>query len=223
MIKKITLYLILIIFFCNKSWAIKAHEELIEKLEMLFPLEIYFQQITQQNKTIDGWMIMGGKGKVRTEFQPPNNLVIVGTGKWLIFHDAQYDRTTYLPMNKGILNSILNPLNLNKSEEIEVTKENTNDITFYNISSKKKHYEGRLRISFSNKRSSEILEWIITDKKNNSINVKVKKIIRLKPKEIEDKPFFLFTEDMRNNKKAFLGPYKRKFKKISKSGRPGDY
>ena len=222
--KKITAYLFLIIVFSYKIYAIETHEELIEKLEMLFPLEIHFQQTTQQNKTIEGWMILGGKGKVRTEFQPPNNLVIVGTGKWLIFHDAQYDRTTYLPMDKGILNSILNPITLKDSREIEVTKESTKDITFYDISSKKKNYEGRLRISFSNKRNSEILEWKITDRNKNNTNVKVKKINRLKLKEIENVPFFSFTEDMRNSKNAFLGPYKkRELKKIPKSGRPGDY
>ena len=43
---------------------------------------------------MEGWMLVGGKGKVRTEFKPPNNLVIIGTGKWLIFHDAEFDRTT---------------------------------------------------------------------------------------------------------------------------------
>ena len=28
---------------------------------------------------------------------------------WLIVHDAQYDRTSYLPLDKGILGALLYP------------------------------------------------------------------------------------------------------------------
>ena len=53
--------------------------------------------------------IIGGKGKARIEFSPPNNTLIVANGKWIIFHDPELDRTTYLPLKSGILKALLDP------------------------------------------------------------------------------------------------------------------
>ena len=59
-------------------------------------------------KEIKGWMIIGQKGLARVEFEPPNHLIMVADGNWLIVHDAQYDRTSYLPLESGILGLLLN-------------------------------------------------------------------------------------------------------------------
>ena len=34
---------------------------------------------------------------------------MVADGSWLVVHDAQYDRTSYLPLDKGILGALLHP------------------------------------------------------------------------------------------------------------------
>ena len=60
-------------------------------------------------KLSKGWMVIGKKGLARVEFEPPNHFIMVADGNWLIVHDAQYDRTSYLPLDGGILGLLLNP------------------------------------------------------------------------------------------------------------------
>ena len=45
-------------------------------------------------------MVIGQKGLARVEFEPPNHLIMVAEQP-LIVHDAQYDRTSYLPLERG--------------------------------------------------------------------------------------------------------------------------
>ena len=215
-------YFLLLFFFLSRLFAQDTHEELLNKLEINYPTEIFFEQTTEEKNKIKGWMIIGGKGKVRTEFKPPNNLVIVGTGKWLIFHDARYDRTTYLPINQGILSSFINPDTLKKSDELNVLKEVKEDSIIYKVSSKSELYAGKLEIVFTREDDAKILEWTVTDKTNKAIKIKVTSSEKLKQGDMNKKNFFSFSKDMRNNEKAFLGPYKRKIKKTTTSGRPGD-
>ena len=103
-------YFYLLISFCTfiqlKSEDI--HADLLNKLNESFPAEIYFNQIDSNNKKSNGWMVIGQKGLARVEFEPPNHLIMVADGNWLIVHDAQYDRTSFLPLDGGILGLLLN-------------------------------------------------------------------------------------------------------------------
>ncbi len=219
MIIKIIKYFLLSSLFCYHVHANSAHNELIEKLNKIYPLEIYFEQIVEENKSIKGWMVLGGKGKVRTEFEPPNSLVIIGTGRWLILYDVKFDRTTYLPMNTGILNSLLNPKSLKDYEKVYVSKKISKNLVTYSISSKEKTYDGRLEILFNKENGIEILGWKIIDENNKVTRVKVTESIQLNEEDIRSKPFFSFQEINRNNYKFFLGPYIRELKTIPKPGR----
>ena len=106
-IKIIFTSLVIIFPFVVQSGIFK--QELLKNIELLYPSEIFFEQ-RQNNKSSysEGWMIIGGKGLARTEFSPPNNLIIVANGKWLIMYDAQYNRTSYFPLNYGLFNAKLN-------------------------------------------------------------------------------------------------------------------
>ena len=219
MIIKIIKYFLLSSLFCYHVHANSAHNELIEKLDKIYPLEIYFEQIVEDNKSIKGWMVLGGKGKVRTEFQPPNSLVIIGTGRWLILYDVKFDRTTYLPMKTGILNSLLNPKSLKDYEKVYVSKKINKNLVTYSISSKEKTYDGRLEILFNKENGVEILGWKIIDKNNKVTRVNVTDSIQLNEEDVRSKPFFSFQEINRNNYKFFLGPYIRELKTIPKPGR----
>ena len=102
-------YLFISFFLLVQPKAEDIHADLLNKLNESFPAEIYFNQIDSDNKKSNGWMVIGQKGLARVEFEPPNHLIMVADGNWLIVHDAQYDRTSYLPMERGILGLLLYP------------------------------------------------------------------------------------------------------------------
>ena len=134
MSKKFTFRILIIfslfVFNFEKLLAVEAHLKLIKILEMNYPLEITFEQ-SYKNKKLEGWMVINGRGMARTEFAPPNNDLIVADGKWLMFYDPEIDRTTYLPLDKGILEALLNPGSLNKRKNFKVTEiSKSESITF---------------------------------------------------------------------------------------------
>ena len=71
-------------------------------------------------------MVIGQKGLARVEFEPPNHLIMVADGNWLIAHDAQYDRTSFLPLESGILGLLLYPEKFSHNNQLSVTKNNDN-------------------------------------------------------------------------------------------------
>ena len=109
------------------------HADLLNKLSENFPAEIYFSQIDNNNKKSNGWMVIGQKGLARVEFEPPNHLIMVADGKWLIVHDAQYDRTSFLPLDGGILGLLLYPEKFSNNNKLLVTKNNRLFILFINF------------------------------------------------------------------------------------------
>ena len=80
MIIKITYKKIIIIFlfliFVKNLLSVDSHKNLLNILEYNFPLEITFEQ-THRDEKINGWMVIYGNGMARTEFEPPNNNIIV--------------------------------------------------------------------------------------------------------------------------------------------------
>ena len=90
-------YKLVFVFFLlllNKNiLSLDEHLKLIKTLEYNYPIEITFEQ-NFKNEKLKGWMVINGNGFARTEFEPPNNNLIIANGKWLIFYDPKIDRTT---------------------------------------------------------------------------------------------------------------------------------
>ena len=210
----IKIFLINIILI-NKLSSDNFHEDLLNKIDQSFPAEIFFIQTDSNNVASGGWMIVGKKGLARIEFEPPSHLVIVADGRWLVVHDARYDRTSYLPLDKGILGALLNPKEFNSINKLKVSKLENDFTTGYSVVSE--NFSGsELKIYFKN--SNNILSsWEILENGKISIKVKILKIKKLKNIKSLDKKIFKFLNSMRADKKAFLGPYERNFKKLPTS------
>ena len=122
--KNVLIFTVILIFFIKKCFSNDAHTNLISLLEMNYPLEFTFEQ-KYNNDKINGWMVIAGNGMARTEFAPPNNNLIVADGKWIMFYDPEIDRTTYIPLDKGIFKAFLKPTALieDKIFQIKETEE----------------------------------------------------------------------------------------------------
>tara|TARA_A100000164_G_C21734231_1_gene689125 strand:- start:440 stop:931 length:492 start_codon:yes stop_codon:yes gene_type:complete len=160
-------------------------------------------------------MLIGGKGLARIEFAPPNNLIMVANGKWLIVHDVEFDRTTYVPLDRGILGALLNPMQFNKEKKLNVVEKKNENRFFYTITSEN-FLDSELRIFFGHA-TENIKGWELLENGILNIKVEVVKINNLKSIENYDENIFKFTNSMRASNNSFLGPYKRKLKIIPKN------
>ena len=192
-----------------------AHNDLLKKLDDSFPAEIFFTQIDNKNTNAKGWMVVGKKGLARVEFEPPNHFIMVADGSWLIVHDAQYDRTSYLPLDKGILGALLHPQKFNSKNRLSIGKIKNNKGSYYSVTSE--DFEGsELRVYFDN--SLKVLKgWDIIENEKISIKLNILEIRKLENLNNFDKNIFKFSESMRANLRGFLGPYKRKLKRLPTS------
>ena len=99
--KNIKVLIFILTFLIKNCFSNEAHINLISLLELNYPLEFTFEQ-KYQDESLNGWMVIMGSGMARTEFEPPNNNLIVADGNWVMFYDPEIDRTTYIPLDKGI-------------------------------------------------------------------------------------------------------------------------
>ena len=213
MIIKYFYFLAILAVFSNLK-AEDFHTELLNKLDDSFPAEIFFSQTGSDKKTSKGWMVIGKKGHARVEFEPPNHFLIVADGNWLIVHDAQYDRTSYLPIDRGILGALLYPEKFNKINQLDVIKKKNNDKFYYSLASES--FEGSELILYFDKEYKKLKGWDIIENNITSIKVKILQISKIKSLDTMNKNIFKFPEFMRANEKGFLGPYERTIRKIPK-------
>tara|TARA_Y100000589_G_scaffold44821_1_gene37736 strand:+ start:779 stop:1459 length:681 start_codon:yes stop_codon:yes gene_type:complete len=217
--KNFFIFTAILIFLVKKCFSNDVHSNLISILEMNYPIEFTFEQ-KYQNDKINGWMVIQGNGMARTEFAPPNNNLIVADGKWIMFHDPEIDRTTYIPLDKGIFKALLKPTALieDKIFQIKETKEN-NKIIFtldFNIN----NADQKIKLYFD-KISKNLLGWKLHETPNDFIEVK---IINYKKFTTDNKKplnkIFKLTESKPNTEIKYFGPYKgRNIKKILGSGK----
>ena len=217
--KNVFIFTVISIFLIKKCFSNDAHTNLISILEMNYPLEFSFEQ-KYNNDKIYGWMIIAGNGMARTEFAPPNNNLIVADGKWIMFYDPEIDRTTYIPLDKGIFKAFLKPTALieDKIFQIKEAKEN-NKIIFtldFNIDSADQKIE-----LYFDKISKNLLGWKLHESLNDFIEVKIinhKKFTTDNKKLLNE--IFKLTESKSNTGMQYYGPYNgRKVKKLLGSGK----
>ncbi len=217
--KYILIFAVILNFLMKKCFANDAHLNLISLLDLNYPLEFTFEQIYQSDK-LNGWMVIKGNGMARTEFAPPNNNLIVADGKWIMFYDPEIDRTTYIPLDKGIFKAFLDPQSLVKDKIFNIKEiRSKNKITFkldFNINN------GNQKIMlYFDRTSKNLLGWRLYENLNDFIEVNIinYKKFKIDNKKILKKIFKLSVSDSKVGMEYF-GPYNnRKVKKVLGGGR----
>ena len=159
-----------LIFLIKKCFSNDAHTNLISILEFNYPIEFTFEQKYKGEK-LYGWMVIMGNGRARTEFEPPNNKLIVADGNWIMFYDPEIDRTTYIPIDKGIFKAFLKPEELAEPKVFEIKEtEDKGKIKFiinFNLNNAQKI------ILYFDRVSKNLLGWRLYESLNDFIEVKV--------------------------------------------------
>jgi outer membrane lipoprotein-sorting protein len=189
--KKKNLIVVCQLFFllCNNNlFSNDKHKNLLDLLEFNYPAEFFFTQASKESLS-EGWMIIGGKGKARIEFSPPNNTLIVANGKWMAFHDPELDRTTYLPLKSGVLKALLDPESFQNKKNFIVKETKEVEKVIYTIEFNLDEQKQKVFIYF-NKKNLTLLGWKIIESPDREINVKVLKIKKIKKNSASKKRCF---------------------------------
>ena len=217
--KNVLIFTVILIFLIKKCFSNDAHTNLISLLEMNYPLEFNFEQ-KYNNDKINGWMVIAGNGMARTEFAPPNNNLIVADGKWIMFYDPEIDRTTYIPLDKGIFKAFLKPTALIEDKVFQIKETKDNYKIIFTLDFNMNNAGQKINIYFD-KISKNLLGWRLQESLNDFIEVE---IINYKKFSTDNKKLqneiFKLTESQSNIGMQYYGPYNgRKVKKFLGGGK----
>ena len=217
--KNILIFTVTSIFFIKKCFSNDVHSNLISILEMNYPLEFTFEQKYQAER-INGWMVIKGNGMARTEYAPPNNNLIVADGKWVMFYNPEIDRTTYIPLDKGIFKAFLKPESLLEDKVFQIKETEDNNKIIFILDFNMNNANQKIELYFD-KMSKNLLGWRLYESLNDFIEVK---IINYKKLTTDNKnllnEIFKLTESKLKKEMKYFGPYNgRKVKKILGGGR----
>ena len=217
--KNVLIFALILLFLIKKSFSDDAHANLISLLDMNYPLEFIFEQ-QYNNDKINGWMVIAGNGMARTEFAPPNNNLIVADGKWIMFYDPEIDRTTYIPLDKGIFKAFLKPKALIEDKIFQVQETKENNKIIYTLDFDMNNADQKIKLYFD-KISKNLLGWKLHESQNDFIEVKIinhKKFATDNKKLLNE--IFKLTESKSNVGMQYHGPYNdRKLKKFLGGGK----
>ena len=141
----------------------KAAVTQVEKyLNELFTLKSRFLQATSTENYIEGTFYLSRPGKMRIEYDPPAQLLIVADGTWLIYNDLELDQITHLPLRTTPANILLQEKITLLSDGLEVSKvERAPGIIGVTVVPSDED-SGHLTLIFADK-PLELKKWVVVD------------------------------------------------------------
>ena len=168
----------------------------VEKyLNELLTLKSRFLQATSTGDFSEGTFYLSRPGKMRIEYDPPAELLIVADGTWLIYHDIELDQITHLPLQTTTANILLEKKIRLIGGDLEVSKvEKAPGIIGITVVPSDED-TGQLTLVFSDK-PLELKKWIVVDPQGITTSVSLlstqrdisldQKLFKVKLQEAED-------------------------------------
>jgi len=157
----------------------------VEKyLNELSTLKSRFLQATSTGNYTEGTFYLSRPGKMRIEYDPPVQFLIVADGTWLIYNDLELDQITHLPLGATPANILLQENISLLDGDLEVSKvEHAPGIIGITLVLADED-SGHLTLIFADK-PLELKKWIIVDPQGVTTSVSLlstRRDISLDPK-----------------------------------------
>lgn len=138
--------------------------------ENLVTLKANFIQVSPSGDISDGKIYLDLPGKLRIDYENPNNLLITSQGFWIVIQDRESKTTNNIPLDSTPFSLLLkNKFNL-KNEKFKIEYVISSGIVTLKIKSKKNDKQGGLVLEFSEK-PFNLKKWIILDTFGESTTV----------------------------------------------------
>ena len=125
-------------------------------------LEADFIQVSPSGKTSDGKIFLDLPGKLRIDYNQPNNILITTKGFWIVIQNRQLKSTNNIPLNQTPFSILLeNKINFNNKDLIVELQKNLGIIEV-KVKLAENKQAGELILEFSEK-PFILKKWIIRD------------------------------------------------------------
>jgi len=134
-------------------------------------MQARFLQVNPDGSTHEGELFVARPGKMRINYDPPAQMLVVADGKWLIYVDKEVNESSYLDLNDTPAGLLLKPdmSFADKSVKLRGVKlgKGTVEIT---ASQAKDPALGKLTFVFSDS-PFELRQWRVVDAQNQEVAV----------------------------------------------------
>jgi len=141
-------------------------------LDTIETMKSEFVQVASNGGTAEGTMWLERPGRLRVEYEPPIDDLLVATGVYLIRYDAEMQQSTYLPLDSTPA-AVLLDRELDLTEHVEVLQvQRTEQLIHIEVRDKDAPEAGSIYLSFS-KDPMQLAEWTVVDARGQSTNVRL--------------------------------------------------
>ena len=128
--------------------------------ENLKTLEADFIQVGPSGNISDGKIYFDLPGKLRIDYNKPNNLLITCKGFWIVLQDRNLKTTNNIPLKNSPFSILLEKKMSLSNKNIKTDIQNRSGIISFTIKSSNNNEAGELTLEFSEK-PLHLKKWII--------------------------------------------------------------
>ena len=138
--------------------------------ENLKTLEADFIQVGPSGNISDGKIYFDLPGKLRIDYNKPNNLLITCKGFWIVLQDRNLKTTNNIPLKNSPFSILLEKKMSLSNKTIKTEIQNKSGIISFTIKSSNNNEGGELILEFS-ENPLHLKKWIIKDAFGNITTV----------------------------------------------------
>ena len=163
---KFCLYVFLIILSCHASYAVEKNKsakiQIKNFFENLNTLEANFIQVSPSGNVSNGKIYLNLPGKLRIDYENPNNLLITCKGFWIVIQDREAKTTNNIPLKNSPFAILLENRSFLNNQNIKADYSIKAGIISLKLKSQNNDNQESLVLEFS-KNPFSLKKWVIRD------------------------------------------------------------
>ena len=163
---KFFFYVLFVILNCQTSSAFEKNDLATSQVEKFFKnlttLDANFIQVSPSGNVSNGKIYLDLPGKLRIDYENPQNLLITCQGFWIVIQDRDAKTTNHIPVKSSPFGILLENKSFLNNENFKTEYIVEAGIVSLKINGKKNDEQGSLVLEFSEKPFS-LKKWIIQD------------------------------------------------------------
>ena len=134
-------------------------------------LRARFMQAAPDGSTAEGTLSLSRPGKLRLDYDPPNPMIILANGDWLVYHDSQLDHTSYVDIDSTPA-ALLVKKNLKLNSDGATVTQVAHKPGLLEITAVKEKdpRQGRITLIFT-EAPFQLKQWLVTDAQGQTTTV----------------------------------------------------
>ena len=168
------IFYFLIIFICPTSYAYEKEQLISLKIENFFKnlqtLEANFIQVSPSGDVSNGKIYLDLPGKMRIDYENPDNLLITCQGFWIVIQDRDSKTTNNVPLKSSPFSIFLEDKSILNNENFKTKFGVTSGVISLEIKSQEKDKLEGIVLEFS-ETPFNLKKWIILDTFGESTTV----------------------------------------------------